>query len=152
MHICKKSYFISWSQVVWVRADTHSWLDRQDWISTLLFELNIEFQHWHFCRYVDIALIRLFLLKQYWLIFSTLSKNVNVELKQQCWAQTAMLIFNIACLSAGVYQPLLARVIGISFSLEMAPKYLTTFPLIIINWKYHHICTIAYLHHTLFSF
>ena len=64
-------------------------------------------QHWHFCsmlkRYVNIALIGLILSNQCWHIFSTLSKNVNVEIRY--WAQTAMLKLNIAYLITGVYQP-----------------------------------------------
>ena len=70
------------------------------------FEPNTDFQHWHFCsilkRFVKIASIELILLQQYWHIFSTLSQNVEVEIR--CWAQPAILQFNIAYLIASVYQ------------------------------------------------
>ena len=74
----------------------------------LNFNIAVGAQYWHFCSmlkiYVNIVSIETILSKQCWHIFLTLSKNVNVEI--QCWAQTAMLKFNIACLTAGAYQPL----------------------------------------------
>ena len=74
----------------------------------LNFNIAVGAQYWHFCsmlkRYVNIVSIETILSKQCWHIFLTLSKNVNVEI--QCWAQIAMLKFNIAYLTAGAYQPL----------------------------------------------
>ena len=102
--------------------NTNLRLDRQYWISTFLFELNIEFQHWHFgtflfsvekiCQHcfdmivsIEAILTNLFNIEQKCQCWnSMLSSNSNVEI--QCWAQTAMWKFNIACLIEGAYQAL----------------------------------------------
>ena len=64
------------------KVDEHLWLDRQYWISKLLFELNIEFLHCHFSsmlkRYVNIALIGL-------ILYQPLDEDQSLQ-KRRLWS------------------------------------------------------------------
>ena len=76
------------------------------WISTLVFELNIEFEYCHFVlmpkKYVNIDLMGSIPSTQISHVISLLSQNVNVPI--QCWAET--FLFNFEGVKSCQNQPL----------------------------------------------
>ena len=103
--------------VKYIKAHFHRLLEPQHWISTLPFDLNIEFQHWQFTSMLkwnfninpicSMLKFHLNIEVNSWCGNSMLRSNVNVKI--QCWGQMSMLKFNVEILKACKNEALMHR-------------------------------------------